>query len=46
MTKRDLLKELKHLYAPSTKEVSRVEVPAMNFLMIDGDHTRAASPPN
>lgn len=36
MTKRDLLKELKHLYAPSTKEVSRVEVPAMNFLMIDG----------
>ena len=36
MTKRDLFKELKHLYAPSIKAVSRVEVPAMNFLMIDG----------
>lgn len=34
--KRDYKKELKHLYAPSAKEVSVVEVPAMNFIMLDG----------
>lgn len=32
----DYKKELKNLYNPSAKEVSEVEVPAMNFLMIDG----------
>jgi len=37
MEKLDLKKELKHLYQPSTKEVARVEVPAMNYLMIDGE---------
>ncbi len=36
MEKRDLRKELKHLYAPSAKEVVVVDVPPMNFLMIDG----------
>ncbi|HBH29982.1 MAG: GyrI-like domain-containing protein [Desulfofustis sp. PB-SRB1] len=36
MEKRDLKKELKHLYKPSAREVSVVEVPPMNFLMIDG----------
>lgn len=36
MTKIDLRKELKHLYNPSKKEFSVVEVPAMNFLMVDG----------
>mgnify|MGYP005832925861 CR=1 FL=1 len=36
MGKVDLKKELKHLYDPSAKKVSVVEVPAMNFLMIDG----------
>jgi hypothetical protein len=36
MTKLDLKKELKHLYQPSAKEVVLVDVPAMNFLMIDG----------
>jgi hypothetical protein len=36
MEKRDLKKELKHLYRPSAKEVVRVDVPKMNFLMIDG----------
>ena len=36
MTKIDLKKELKHLYTPSAKEVSIVDVPPMNFLMIDG----------
>lgn len=33
----DLRKELKHLYAPSTKEVVEVEVPEMHFLMVDGE---------
>lgn len=36
MEKLDWKKELKHLYQPSTKEVMQVDVPAMNFLMIDG----------
>ncbi len=36
MTKRDFKKELKHLYQPSAKDFSVVEVPPMNFLMIDG----------
>ena len=36
MIKIDLKKELKHLYQPSAKEVMLVEIPAMNFLMIDG----------
>jgi hypothetical protein len=36
MAKRDFKKELKHLYQPSANEFSVVEVPPMNFLMIDG----------
>lgn len=32
----DLKKELKHLYQPGAKEVGEVQVPAMNFLMVDG----------
>lgn len=32
----DWKKELEHLYQPSTKEVTQVDVPAMNYLMIDG----------
>ena len=32
----DLRKELKHLYAPSAKEVLAVNVPKMNFLMMYG----------
>jgi hypothetical protein len=32
----DFKRELKHLYRPSAKEVAVVDVPAMNFLMIDG----------
>jgi hypothetical protein len=36
MPKIDLKKELKHLYQPSAKEVAVVDVPEMNFLMIDG----------
>lgn len=37
MEKVDLKKELKHLYQPSTKAVVRVDVPAMNYLMVDGE---------
>jgi hypothetical protein len=37
MRKVDLKKELKHLYAPSAKEVVAVDVPAFQFLMIDGE---------
>lgn len=36
-TKMDLKKELKHLYSPSAKQVAVVDVPEMNFLMIDGE---------
>ena len=37
MEKIDYLKQLKHLYCPSAKKVEIVEVPQMNFLMIDGE---------
>jgi hypothetical protein len=36
MAKTDVKKELKHLYQPSAKEVSVVDVPEMGFLKIDG----------
>lgn len=36
MVKIDFKKELKHLYRSSAKEVALVDVPEMNFLMIDG----------
>ena len=36
MAKTDYKKELKELYTPSVKEVSKVVVPKMNFLMVDG----------
>jgi hypothetical protein len=36
MQKRDLKKELKYLYQPSAKQAEMVDVPKMNFLMIDG----------
>ncbi len=35
MAKRDFKKELKHLYGPSAKNFTVVDVPPMNFLMID-----------
>ena len=37
MEKRDLKRELAHLYRPSPREVVAVEVPPMNFLMVDGE---------
>ena len=36
MEKLDYRKALKNLYAPSAKEVAIVDVPPMNFLMVDG----------
>ncbi len=36
MEKIDYKKELKHLYRPSAKKVEAVDVPKMNFFMIDG----------
>lgn len=37
MQKLDLKKDLKHLYSPSAKQVSEVDVPPMNYLMIDAE---------
>jgi hypothetical protein len=36
MKKIDYKKELRSLYSPSSKEISVVDVPTMNYLMIDG----------
>ena len=44
MDKRDFKKELKHLYQPSAKEFSVVDVPSLNFLMIDGHGNPNTSP--
>jgi hypothetical protein len=48
MEKLDLKKDLKYLYAPSAKKIEVVEVPAMNFVMIDDaiepDQAPATSP--
>ena len=37
MEKIDYKKQFKHLYKPSAKKVEIVDVPQMNFLMIDGE---------
>ncbi len=37
MKKVDFKKGLKHLYSPSAKDISIIDVPEMNFLMIDGE---------
>ena len=36
MSKIDLRKEYKHLYAPSAKRVELVDVPPLSFVMLDG----------
>jgi len=36
MARVDFKKELKHLYYPSMRQVAIVDVPEMNFLMVDG----------
>ena len=43
MKKIDLKKDLKHLYQPSAKEVVLVDVPAMCYLMVDGEGDPNAS---
>jgi hypothetical protein len=42
LDKIDLKKELKNLYNPSAKEVTVVDVPAMNFLLVDGEGAPAS----
>lgn len=44
MEKLDLRKQYKHLYAPSPKKVEVVDVPALNFVMIDGQIEPGRSP--
>jgi hypothetical protein len=43
MKKIDLKKELRHLYQPSAKEVVQVDVPTMNYVMVDGEGDPNAS---
>lgn len=43
MEKTDFKKTLKHLYNPSAKGFAIVDVPAMNFLMIDGKGSPAGT---
>lgn len=45
MEKLNYLKTLKHLYAPSPKKVEIIDVPEMNFLMIDGEGDPNTSKP-
>lgn len=45
MAKVDFKKEWKHLYQPPTSRVVQVDVPPMNFLMIDGEGDPASSLP-
>jgi len=44
MEKLDLKKQLKHLYLPSAKEVSLVDVPEMKFISVDGQIEAGAMP--
>ena len=44
MNKIDLKKELKYLYAPSTKKVEIVDVPKFKFVMVDGGIRPAETP--
>ena len=37
MKKVDYKKELKQLYEPSSRNVEIIDVPEMNFLMVDGE---------
>lgn len=45
MERIDLKKTFKHLYRPSAKEVVQVDVPTMNYLMVDGEGDPNASGP-
>lgn len=43
ITKVDLIREMKELYKPSARKPSIVDVPGMNFLMVDGSGDPATS---
>jgi hypothetical protein len=45
MGKIDVKKELKTLYQPPANEVVRIDVPAMNFFMVDGEGDPNTSQP-
>lgn len=36
MEKIDFNKDLSHLYRPSTNKIATIDVPELNFIMIDG----------
>jgi hypothetical protein len=42
MDKIDFKKELKNLYNPSSKEVVAIDVPAINFLLVNGEGAPAS----
>lgn len=44
MERIDLKKQWKHLYSPSSRQVSVVDVPPMNFLMVEGAGDPNTSP--
>ncbi len=44
MSKIDFKKELKHLYQPSSKEVTKINVPPTQYLMVDGHGDPNTSP--
>lgn len=44
MTNLDMKKTLRHLYAPSAKDVSVVDIPPMHYLMLDGEGDPNTSP--
>jgi hypothetical protein len=44
MDKVDLKKDLKPLYQPSAQEVVQVDVPTMNYLMVEGEGDPNNSP--
>ncbi len=44
MKKLDLRKELKYLYTPSSKKIESVDVPAFQFVMVDGKIEPGMSP--
>lgn len=44
MVKLDLKRELAYLYGPSPKEVALIEVPPLNYLMVDGAGDPNTSP--
>ena len=44
MAKVDMKKELKQLYHASTKNIAQVEVPTLNYVMVDGEGDPNSSP--